>query len=261
MSLLNVKNLSQRFGGVVAVDNVSLEIKKGQKVGIIGPNGAGKTTFFNCLTGFYKPTEGTVEYHNGESRAVELQKLRVDKITALGFARTFQNIRLFDDLSLLDNIKIAMDYNIKYNHFDAIFRSKNYYREERIIEEKAIQYLDLTDLADKRDWRANALSYGDQRRLEIARALATGAKTLFLDEPAAGMNPQETADLIDFINLIHEKFDLTIVLIEHDMNLVMTVCEQIFVLNYGQLIAQGTPSEIRENPLVIDAYLGTGDDA
>lgn len=259
MTLLSIKNLTQKFGGVVAVSDVSLDIEKGQKVGIIGPNGAGKTTFFNCLTGFYTPTEGKVIYHNETLKPVELQKMRVDKITSLGFARTFQNIRLFKDLTLLENIKIAMDYNIKYNHFDAILRTKNYYREERIIDEKAKQYLDITDLIEKQDWKASALSYGDQRRLEIARALATGAKTLFLDEPAAGMNPQETQDLIHFINLIHEKFDLTIVLIEHDMNLVMTVCEQIFVLNYGELIAQGDPKSIRQNPIVIDAYLGTGD--
>ncbi len=261
MSLLSVKNLTQRFGGVVAVSDVSLNIEKGQKVGIIGPNGAGKTTFFNCLTGFYVPTEGSIEYTDDAGKMVALNKLRVDKITALGFARTFQNIRLFKDLTLLDNIKIAMDYNIKYNHLDAVFRTKNYYREERIIDEKAKQYLDITDLIEKKDQKASALSYGEQRRLEIARALATGAKTLFLDEPAAGMNPQETQDLIHFIELIHEKFDLTIVLIEHDMNLVMSVCEQIFVLNYGELIAEGTPDVIRQNPVVIEAYLGTGDDA
>ena len=261
MSLLSVKNLTQRFGGVVAVSDVSLNIEKGQKVGIIGPNGAGKTTFFNCLTGFYVPTEGSIEYTDDAGKMVALNKLRVDKITALGFARTFQNIRLFKDLTLLDNIKIAMDYNIKYNHLDAVFRTKNYYREERIIDEKAKQYLDITDLIEKKNQKASALSYGEQRRLEIARALATGAKTLFLDEPAAGMNPQETQDLIHFIELIHEKFDLTIVLIEHDMNLVMSVCEQIFVLNYGELIAEGTPDVIRQNPVVIEAYLGTGDDA
>ncbi|HZJ86733.1 MAG TPA: ABC transporter ATP-binding protein [Erysipelothrix sp.] len=261
MSLLTVNNLTQRFGGVVAVDDVSLEIKKGQKVGIIGPNGAGKTTFFNCLTGIYKPTDGTVQYFDENNKTIELQKLRIDKITKLGFARTFQNIRLFKELTLLDNIKISMDYNIKYNYVDSVLRTRNYYREERMINEKAIQFLDLTDLVDKKDWKAKALSYGDQRRLEIARALATGAKTLFLDEPAAGMNPQETQDLIHFIDLIHQKFELTIVLIEHDMNLVMSVCEQLFVLNYGKLIAQGTPEEIRENPLVIEAYLGTGDDA
>ena len=256
MTILNVKNLSQRFGGVLAVDDVSLSIKKGEIVGIIGPNGAGKTTFFNCLTGFYKPTLGSVEYIDEKNNAVELTKLRVDEITSLGFARTFQNIRLFDDLSLIDNIKIAMDYNIKYNYFDTIFRTKNYYREERIIDEKAISFLDLTDLADKKDLKAKALSYGDQRRLEIARALATGANTIFLDEPAAGMNPQETQDLIQFIQLIKTKFDLTIILIEHDMNLVMNVSDSIHVLNYGKLIASGTADEIRNNPLVIEAYLG-----
>ncbi|NLW15959.1 MAG: ABC transporter ATP-binding protein [Erysipelothrix sp.] len=261
MSLLSVKNMTQRFGGVLAISDVSLTIEKGQKVGIIGPNGAGKTTFFNCLTGFYVPTEGSIEYKDADGKIIQLQKQRVDKITALGFARTFQNIRLFKEQSLLDNIKIAMDYNTKYSHFDAVFRTKNYYREERIIHEKAHQYLDITDLSEKAEWMAGSLSYGDQRRLEIARALATGAKTLFLDEPAAGMNPQETADLISFIDLIHEKFDLTIVLIEHDMNLVMTVCDHIYVLNYGQLIASGNPAEIKENPLVIEAYLGTGDDA
>src|SRR5690554_1760594 len=257
MTLLTIENLTQRFGGIVAVSDVNFTVDKGKKVGIIGPNGAGKTTLFNCLTGFYTPTTGNVIYHGHKD--IYLNKKRVHEITALGFARTFQNIRLFKDLSLLDNIKIAMHESIKYNKFDAIFRTRNYYREERIVHEKAKQFLDITDLIEKRHQKANSLSYGEQRRLEIARALATGSKTLFLDEPAAGMNPQETQDLIHFINLIHEKFDLTIILIEHDMNLVMTVCEQIFVLNYGELIAQGDPKSIRQNPIVIDAYLGTGD--
>jgi branched-chain amino acid transport system ATP-binding protein len=259
MTLLSVKNLSQHFGGIVAIDDVSLDIKKGKKVGIIGPNGAGKTTLFNCLTGFYEPTMGSIEF-NAEQGTIHLNKYRVDQITALGFARTFQNIRLFKDLSLLDNIKIAMNYNVKYSMLDAILRSRSYYREERIMDEKARQFLDITDLIEKAHQKASSLSYGEQRRLEIARALATGAKTLFLDEPAAGMNPQETADLIAFINLIHEKFDLTIVLIEHDMNLVMSLCDYLFVLNYGQLIASGSPDAIRANPKVIEAYLGNEDD-
>ena len=261
MTLLSVKNLTQRFGGIVAIDDVNIDIKRGKKIGIIGPNGAGKTTLFNCLTGFYVPTEGTIEYLPKEGKPILINKKRVDKITALGFARTFQNIRLFKELSLLDNIKIAMNYNVKYSKLDAIFRTRAYYREERIMDEKARQYLDITDLIEKAELKASALSYGEQRRLEIARALATGAKTLFLDEPAAGMNPQETADLIAFINLIHEKFELTIVLIEHDMNLVMTVCDELFVLNYGKLIASGTPDEIRSNPKVIEAYLGSEEDA
>ncbi len=259
MTLLSVKNLSQHFGGIIAIDDVSLDIKKGKKVGIIGPNGAGKTTFFNCLTGFYEPTKGSIEY-NSDNGVVILNKYRVDQITAMGFARTFQNIRLFKDLSLLDNIKIAMNYNVKYTMVDAVLRSRAYYREERIMDEKARQFLDITDLIEKAEQKASSLSYGEQRRLEIARALATGASTLFLDEPAAGMNPQETADLIDFINLIHEKFNLTIVLIEHDMNLVMSLCDYLFVLNYGQLIASGNPDEIRANPKVIEAYLGNEDD-
>ncbi|NLC64761.1 MAG: ABC transporter ATP-binding protein [Erysipelothrix sp.] len=257
MPLLKIDHVTQRFGGVIAVSDVSFEIEKGKKIGIIGPNGAGKTTLFNCLTGFYKPTSGNVIFH--DTKDINLSKKRVDQITELGFARTFQNIRLFKDLTILDNIKIAMHISMKYSKADAIFRTKHYYREERITHEKAKQYLDITDLIEKRHHKASALSYGEQRRLEIARALATGAKTLFLDEPAAGMNPQETQDLIHFINLIHTKFDLTIVLIEHDMNLVMSLCDTIHVLNYGQLISSGSPEFIRNDPLVIEAYLG-GDD-
>ncbi len=257
MTLLTIDHLTQRFGGIVAISDVNFKVEKGNKIGIIGPNGAGKTTLFNCLTGFYSPTEGSVTYHSDKD--INLSKKKVHEITKLGFARTFQNIRLFKDLSLLDNIKIAMNESVKYSKAGAVFRSRAYYREERIVHEKAKQFLDITDLIEKRHQLASSLSYGEQRRLEIARALATGAKTLFLDEPAAGMNPQETQDLIGFINLIHEKFDLTIVLIEHDMSLVMSLCDTIHVLNYGQLIASGTPSEIKNNQLVIDAYLGSDD--
>lgn len=255
MQILSTNNLTQKFGGIVAIDDVSIQVNTNEKIGIIGPNGAGKTTLFNCLTGFYTPTSGSIYYH--KEHDILMNKLRVDQITHLGFARTFQNIRLFKDLTLLDNIKISMNNTTKYSKLDAIFKTRNFYREEIMIHEKALQFLDLTDLLDKKDFKASALSYGEQRRLEIARALATGAQVLFLDEPAAGMNPQETEDLIAFIDLIHQKFDLTIILIEHDMNLVMTVCDRLYVLNYGKLIAEGTPDEIKNNPSVIEAYLGT----
>lgn len=260
MNHLTIKNLTQRFGGIIAISDVNIDIKKGEKVGIIGPNGAGKTTLFNCLTGFYKPTEGSIIYNN-KNGDIELTKKRIDKITALGFARTFQNIRLFRDFSLIDNVKIAMDKNIKYSYLDAIFRTNKYYREEEVIANQAFEFLTICKLEDKAYQKASSLSYGDQRRLEIARAIATGAKTIFLDEPAAGMNPQETKDLMEFISDIHKALDLTIVLIEHDMNLVMNVCNRIYVLNYGKLIAEGTPTEIINNQLVIDAYLGSGDES
>ncbi|AMC93404.1 ABC transporter ATP-binding protein [Erysipelothrix larvae] len=257
METLKVNHLTQRFGGVVAIEDVSCEVKMGEKVGIIGPNGAGKTTLFNCLTGIYVPTEGSISL-NGET-TTELTGMSVEKITELGLARTFQNIRLFKDLTLLDNLKVAMNFNVNYSKFDAVFRTRNFYREERIMQEKADSYLDIVDLKDKAEQKASSLSYGEQRRLEIVRALATGAKYLFLDEPAAGMNPQETNDLRDFINLIHSKFELTIVLIEHDMGFVMDLCDRIYVLNYGKCIAEGTPKEIQSNKLVIDAYLGNED--
>lgn len=258
MESLVVNNLTQKFGGVIAVDSVSCSIKKGEIIGIIGPNGAGKTTLFNCMTGIYTPTSGTVSIEGDQP--VVLSGKPVNVITSLGLARTFQNIRLFKKLTALDNLKIAMNFNAEYSLFDSVFRTRGFRREERMMHERALQYLDIVDLLDKQDIVADALSYGEQRKLEIVRALATGARYIFLDEPAAGMNPQETVELSQFIKLIHEKFDLTIVLIEHDMRFVMGLCDRIYVLNYGKCIAEGTPEMIQNNKAVIDAYLGNEDD-
>lgn len=260
MKQLKIDHLTKSFGGIVAIEDVDLTINQGEKVGLIGPNGAGKTTLFNCMTGVYVPTSGEISLLDDEDK-ITLSKLSMDKITDNGFARTFQNIRLFHSMSVLDNVKVAINHNLDYNLLDTIFKTNQYFKEEYETHGKAIEYLELTNLAEKRFEKAANLSYGEQRRLEIARALATGARFIFIDEPAAGMNSQETKDLIQFIHEIHEQFDLTIILIEHDMNLVMNVCERIYVLNYGRLIAEGTPDEIRQNPDVIDAYLGKEEDA
>jgi len=258
MSLLSIEHLTKNFGGLSAVSNVSISVEEGELVGLIGPNGAGKTTLFNVLTGLYTPTEGKITLtHNGKS--VDLTKLPPYKITHMGVARTFQNIRLFKELSVLDNVKIAMNNEVKYNIIGALFRSVNFYKSEATIDIRAREFLDKVHLGDLADVKAKNLPYGKQRQLEIARAMATGAKLLFLDEPAAGMNPQETHNLTEFIAKIRKEMDLTIVLIEHDMSLVMSICERIFVLDYGKLIASGTAMEVKNNPKVIEAYLGEED--
>lgn len=255
MTMLRVNELTKNFGGLCAVSHVNLEINENELIGLIGPNGAGKTTLFNLLTGVYEPSEGKIELNiDGEMKSIGGLKPYV--VTGMGLARTFQNIRLFKNLSVIDNVKIAMQKDTKYGSVSAILRLPSYYREEARIHEEAVKLLEIVKLADKKDELAKNLPYGEQRRLEIARAMATHPKILFLDEPAAGMNPQETAELTELIHQIKENFGLTIILIEHDMSLVMTICERIYVLDYGKLLAQGTPDEIKNNPKVIEAYLG-----
>ncbi|MDD2430846.1 MAG: ABC transporter ATP-binding protein [Firmicutes bacterium] len=249
--LLDAKGLTMNFGGLTAVANLNFHLNKGDLVGLIGPNGAGKTTVFNMLTGVYTPSEGTVEL---ESELVS--NLKPYKITRKGIARTFQNIRLFNELSVLDNVRIAFHSRRNYPIVNAVFLTPSFFKAERAVKKDARELLSILRLEDKQDEKAKNLSYGQMRRLEVARALATNPKLLLLDEPAAGMNPQETEELTELIALIREKFALTILLIEHDMSLVMKICERIMVLDYGVLIANGTPQEIQENERVIEAYLG-----
>lgn len=251
MEILKTNKMGISFGGLQAVSGVSLTLRQGELIGLIGPNGAGKTTTFNLITGVYQPTEGDVIF-----AGKNIKNMPPYKVTQLGMARTFQNIRLFSELSVLDNVKIAFTYHVQYNLLESIFRVGRYFKEEKEIEAKALALLEIFDLHHKKDELAKNLPYGEQRRLEIARALATEPKFLLLDEPAAGMNPQETHDLMNLISWIRDKYKLTILLIEHDMSLVMGVCERIYVLEYGCQIAHGTPDEIRNNPRVIEAYLG-----
>lgn len=249
--LLKVDNVSMVFGGLRAVSNLSMHIDEGELIGLIGPNGAGKTTAFNMITGVYTPTEGKV-YFNGQQSSGK----KSYQVTQMGMARTFQNIRLFSELSVIDNVKIAYNMHVTYNLADAIVRDGKYLSEEEFITQKALDLLKIFHLEEEAHEVAKNLPYGKQRRLEIARALATEPKLLLLDEPAAGMNPQETKELMEMIRWIRKEFNLSILLIEHDMGLVMGVCERIYVLEYGMKIAKGTPDEIKQNARVIEAYLG-----
>ena len=251
MSLLKTTNLGISFGGLRAVDDVNIEIKEGELIGLIGPNGAGKTTIFNLLTGVYKPTDGDISI-NG----ISVNKKTTPQIVTLGVARTFQNIRLFKNLSVLDNVKLALNNSMSYSTLSAVLRLPKYWREERIATDTALDLLDIFDMAEMANITAGNLSYGQQRKLEIARALATSPKLLLLDEPAAGMNPNETKELMNTIRFIRDKFKISILLIEHDMDLVMGICERLYVLNFGRIIASGLPEEIQNNKEVITAYLG-----
>lgn len=249
--MLETKNLGISFGGLKAVDGLSLKIEKGQLYGLIGPNGAGKTTAFNLLTGVYKPTMGNF-FLDGE----KLTGHNTIEINKKGIARTFQNIRLFNQLSVLDNVKVGLHNDYKYSTAQGIFRLPAFFRTEKEMDRKAEELLEVFDLAGEKDYLASNLPYGKQRKLEIARALATSPKLLLLDEPAAGMNPNETQELMETIRFVRDTFDMTILLIEHDMRLVSGICEEITVLNFGTVLAQGETGKVLKDPEVVKAYLG-----
>ena len=251
MALLEVKNLGISFGGLRAVNEFDISVEKGQLYGLIGPNGAGKTTIFNLLTGVYQPDEGAIILDGAN-----LTGKKTVEICKAGIARTFQNIRLFGDLPVIDNVKVGLHNHHIYSTFEGIFRLPRYHRVEREMNEKAMELLKVFGLEEFADYKAENLPYGQQRKLEIARAMATAPKLLLLDEPAAGMNPNETKELMDTICFVRDHFDMTILLIEHDMKLVSGICEKLTVLNFGEVLAQGDTQDVLNNPEVITAYLG-----
>ena len=256
LPVLDVRNLGIDFGGLTAVDSFNITIGPTEICGLIGPNGAGKTTIFNLLTSVYQPTRGSILI-NG----IDTKGMTTHKVNKLGIARTFQNIRLFSDMTALENVKVGMHNEIKCSFLSSLLHLTGYHKAEKRANEKAMELLDFMGLADVADQKAGSLPYGVQRRLEIVRALARNPSIILLDEPAAGMNPSETTELMHQIRRIRDTFHIAIFLIEHDMNLVMNVCETIAVVNYGRIIAKGTPDEIRKNPAVIEAYLGREEDA
>ena len=256
LPVLDVRNLGIDFGGLTAVDCFNITIGPTEIAGLIGPNGAGKTTIFNLLTGVYQPTRGSVLV-NG----IDIKGMPVHKVNKLGIARTFQNIRLFSEMTALDNVKVGMHNEIKCSFLASLLRLPSYYRAEAAANMKAMELLEFMGLGDVADQKAGSLPYGVQRRLEIVRALATNPSIILLDEPAAGMNPSETTELMHQIRRIRDTFHIAIFLIEHDMNLVMNVCETIAVVNYGKIICKGTPEQVRQNPAVIEAYLGREEEA
>ena len=249
--LLQANSIKICFGGLTAVSDFSINIKKGELIGLIGPNGAGKTTIFNMLTGVYAPTSGTISFNQEH-----VHGKKPYEITKKGICRTFQNIRLFNNMTVLDNVKISFNFQAKYSLLHSIFRAPSFFKEEARIEAESLKLLEVFGLLDKNQELASNLSYGEQRKLEIVRALAAKPKLLLLDEPAAGMNPQETQELMKLIKWIREEYALAVLLIEHDMKLIMGLCERIVVVDYGKVIAQGSPDHIKSNPEVIKAYLG-----
>lgn len=254
--LLRAKDISIVFGGLRAVSGFSLDLYKGELVGLIGPNGAGKTTVFNMLSGVYTPTEGEIEFWDKKGMVRIVNKMQPSSLSKVGICRTFQNIRLFNNMTVQDNVLIALHQNRKASALDVLLRTSRYRKDEEYMRSKVMQLLEIFHIQEKKDELAKNLSYGEQRKLEIVRALATNPSLLLLDEPAAGMNPQETSELMDLITFIRKEFNLTILLIEHDMHLVMGICERLIVLDYGRVIASGVPEQIQKDPAVVKAYLG-----